>query len=348
MEYIEPTHGKMLSESWEELRHDQDRRGNLFNDLSRIILSLTQFPLPRIGSFTIDDGGILSLSNRPLTYQLHHLENEGVQTNISRDFTYSTTEAYLLDLLACHDNRLRHQPNSIRDEYDGRAQMAALTAMRAMYPSFIRRDLRHGPFVFNLTDVHPSNIFVDDDWHVKCLVDLEWPCSLPIEMLHPPFWLTSRGVDQLERGEHLDAYSRIHEEFMAAFENEERLFPPPPAAVKRSALYCSEIMRRGWNDGNFWYFHSLNSPKGLYNVFLGHIQPKFEESHGASAMFDQIVAPYWGTNAAEVISAKLKEKEAYDTRLQNAFKGETSSDGYALMSKLYIQAYEIGKPCIPT
>src|SRR5580700_2489332 len=77
MDYIEETDGKMLSESWEKLRHNQNRRTNLFRDLSRIILSLAQLPLPRIGSLTIDDRGILTLSNRPLTLRLHHLENEG-------------------------------------------------------------------------------------------------------------------------------------------------------------------------------------------------------------------------------------------------------------------------------
>lgn len=42
IDYIEETHGKMLSESWEELRYDKNRRLNLFNDLSRIMLSLAQ------------------------------------------------------------------------------------------------------------------------------------------------------------------------------------------------------------------------------------------------------------------------------------------------------------------
>ena len=99
IDYIEETDGKMLSESWEELRHDKNRRLNLFSDLSRIILSLAQSPLPRIGSLTIDKHGILSLRSRPLTLRLQHLENEGIPTNIDRSLTYSTTDAYLLDLL---------------------------------------------------------------------------------------------------------------------------------------------------------------------------------------------------------------------------------------------------------
>jgi hypothetical protein len=59
----------MLSESWENQYQDKNRRANLFKDLSRIMLSLGRVPLPRIGSFTINDEGILSLTNRPLTLQ---------------------------------------------------------------------------------------------------------------------------------------------------------------------------------------------------------------------------------------------------------------------------------------
>jgi hypothetical protein len=114
LEYVEGTTGKMLSETWESLRQDKDRRANLFRDLSDIILSLLQNPLPRIGSLTIDDRGILSLTNRPLTLRLQDFENQGMLTDIERGLTYSTTEAYILDLLRMHDNRIRYQPNSVR------------------------------------------------------------------------------------------------------------------------------------------------------------------------------------------------------------------------------------------
>lgn len=41
--------------------------------------------------------------------------------------------------------------------------MANLFTMRGLLPYFTTRDLRHGPFVFNLTDLHRSNIFVDSN-----------------------------------------------------------------------------------------------------------------------------------------------------------------------------------------
>lgn len=179
------------------------------------MLSLGRMPLPRIGSFTLDDQGLLSLTNRPLTLRLQDLENEGVPTNIARKDIYTTTEPYMLDLLAYHDSLLRHRTTSISDHLDCRAQMAVVTGIRAVLPHFINRDLRSGPFLFTLTDIHQSNIYVDEEWHIEYLIDLQWACSLPMEMQNPPHWLTGRGVDQLE-GEHLVAFNEVREEFMEA------------------------------------------------------------------------------------------------------------------------------------
>ncbi|OOF98994.1 hypothetical protein ASPCADRAFT_162880 [Aspergillus carbonarius ITEM 5010] len=316
MDYVEPTEGVMLSQSWESLRHDKCRRNNLFRGLSRIILSLAQTPFTQIGSLTLDTNGVIKLTNRPLTLRLQHLENECIPTSIDRDLTYSTTDAYLLDLLACHDSRLRHSPNSVRDEFDGQAQLSILTIMRALLPHFTSRDLRRGPFVLTLTDLHQSNIFVDGDWNVKYLVDLEWTCSRPAEMLHPPYWLTSRGVDQLEKGEHLDAFRDIHSEFMDVFEEEERLLSPKADR----AFNLSHVMRKGWETGSFWFFHALDNPKGLYNMFLDHIQPIFAKlDEPRLAEFERTIAPYWSADATGFLAKKIQDKEVYESQLRHAF-----------------------------
>ncbi|KAK2750614.1 hypothetical protein FQN57_002685 [Myotisia sp. PD_48] len=82
------------------------------------------------------------------------LGNEGIPTHISRNQIYHTSDSYVLDLLACYSNRLRYQPNSICDDFDGRAQMAAVTMIRAAHSHCLQRSLRHGPFIFTLTDLH--------------------------------------------------------------------------------------------------------------------------------------------------------------------------------------------------
>lgn len=302
--------GKMLSDSWEHHRHDPNRRRNLFRDLSRIMLCLAKVPLPRIGSWTIDDSGIVSLSNRPLTILLHESENLEIPTGIPRDLTYTSVEPYLLDLIACHDNRVRYQPNSIHDQSDGLAQLAALTAMRTLLSKFTNRRFRQGPFVLSLTDMHQSNIFVDENWHVTNIIDLEWACVHPLEMLSPPHWLSDQGLDQIAT--HLGDYEELHKEFVDAFEIEE-------LTHYRSDTY-TRVLRDCWRSGSFWYFQALDCPSALLALFLDHIQPRFANLNSAARdEFSRVLMPYWDLNATSFISSKLEEEEEYRSRLRELF-----------------------------
>ena len=320
MDYIDAPGIQMLSKTWDQHSDDGGKKANFMRDLSRIILSLSRRPVPCIGSWTLDPNGALQLSNRPLTFRLQSFENAGIPTNIDRNSTYSTADSYYLDLLSCHDSRILHQPNSILDEEDGRAQMANLAIMRALLPHFTDRKLRQGPFFYKLSDLHQSNIFVDSEWHIKCLVDLEWACSAPAEMLRPPYWLTSLPVDFLT-GKNLDSFSEAKDEFLEIFEEEEKLFP-----LNGDYSYRTNLMRKGWTIGNFWYFHALESPKGLYNLFLDHVQPRYTSSHREDSDFMRIVSEYWTTGTQSVISTKLKDKEAYEKKLRQCFETSSWSD----------------------
>lgn len=91
------------------------------------------------------------------------------------------------------------------------AQMASINGMRAVLPHLTQRDSRQGPFSLTLTDLHQSNINGYEDWHIKYLTDLASACFLPIQMQIPPFWLTSRGVNQL-REQYLAEYEQVLEE----------------------------------------------------------------------------------------------------------------------------------------
>lgn len=74
----------MLSSSWKQHRHDEHRRKNLYHGLAKIMLSLASVPLPRIGSWTMDDRGIISLTNRPLSDLTLIWDRHQVPTNIPR------------------------------------------------------------------------------------------------------------------------------------------------------------------------------------------------------------------------------------------------------------------------
>lgn len=77
LERICPDTGRMLSDTWEERRSDQDRRRNLFRGMARVILSLARVPQPRIGSFRFSADGAGTLTNRPLPCCVAILENNG-------------------------------------------------------------------------------------------------------------------------------------------------------------------------------------------------------------------------------------------------------------------------------
>jgi len=80
-------------------------------------------------------------------------------------------------------------------------------------------------------------------------------------------------------------------------------------------------MRRGWTTGNFWYFYALDNPKGLYNIFLQHIQPMFTELDDKGIVeFERTLAPYWSVDGLKIIAAKIKDKEVYDDQLRRAFE----------------------------
>ncbi|KAM4059099.1 aminoglycoside phosphotransferase [Hirsutella rhossiliensis] len=300
-------HGRMLSETWDALRQDDNRRKTIHRDISRIMLELARVPFPRIGSLTMDNHAVVSLTNRPLTLNLHQLENEGLQTNIARDLTYATADTYLLDLLACHDHRIRHLPNAILDYADGQSQLSALTIMRALLPHFTDRELRHGPFVLMLTDLHPSNR----------------ACSRPVEMLLPPHWLTGRAIDQIT-GEHLVAYGQRLDEFVSVFEEEEKT---TAARDTGSVVAYADAMRTAWETGRFWYMSAVEASTGLYNLFLQHIQPIYGDAATEPwKEFERLVAPYWAPGSSELISRKVHERERYLEQIREAF-GRGASEG---------------------
>ncbi|OAX81433.1 hypothetical protein ACJ72_04226 [Emergomyces africanus] len=307
IEYVEEADGLMLSQTWDNGRSDVKLRANLFRGLSKILLAMAGVPVPRIGSYIINDSGLLTLTNRPLSIEIAELEKGGIPVDIPRGVTYSSTDAYLAKTLALHDSRLYHQRNSVNNREDCIDQMSALTIMKTVASHFFKRELGHAPFVYMLSDLHRSNILVDNDWNIKCIIDLEWACARPIGMLHPPEWLTSQAVDEID----LNAYDPLRQEFMNILENEEQRLC--------HGIRLSKAMHQGWDMGTFWYSLALQSPTGLFTIFYEHIQPKFNASHATDPSFYSIASSYFTMGAAAFIKKKLNEKAEYDERLREEF-----------------------------
>jgi hypothetical protein len=309
LEYIEPSTGQMLSKTWNKQREDPTRKQNLFRSMARLILSLARIPQPRIGSFRFHNDGIVTLTNRPLPCSTMILENDGAPRIIQRSDTYTCTEAFVSDMLTFHDNNFLSQPNAVYDEDDGRLQMAVRTLLRAVSHHFIKRERRNGPYILQLTDCHASNFFVDNAWNITCLIDLEWVCSLPIEMLAVPYWLTGRAIDKVI--EHIDEFDKVHQEFMDIFEEEER------ARGKEHGMSLARVMYDMWKSKGVWFYHSLTSVNAINSLLEDHICPKF--SFELSSETEKIISQFWCEDSGHVVTEKLADKKKYDQQLQSLF-----------------------------
>ncbi|PGH13212.1 hypothetical protein AJ79_03770 [Helicocarpus griseus UAMH5409] len=281
--------------------HTDVQRDNLYRSMSKIMLSLAKIPQPRIGSWLIDDNGLISLTNRPMFCELHQLENWSISTDIPRTMTYTSTDSLYFDLPQCHDNRLQYQMNAAFDETDARSQAKDLVLMRALLHRFTDRSNRNRPFVMQLTDIHDSNVFVDEDWIIRHVVDLEWTCSLPLENLQPPFWLTGMGIDQIE-GHELERFKACFDRFVEIFQEEESSMS---AFLQRGGKPYSPttLMKTALDDGRYWYLAALHTPKGLFIVFKGHIQSMFDEV--PRDLLREGISPFWAPRMTCFLDSKL-------------------------------------------
>ncbi|EER45667.1 conserved hypothetical protein [Histoplasma capsulatum H143] len=312
MDYIGESEGQMLSETWDEYREDKKRLTNLFHGLSGLMLQMSRIKLPKIGSFIIDDTGFLRLANRPLTSMLQELENAGVPMHIARDRTFTSVIAYVADLLAYHDNQLRQNANAVKGLGDCVSQICALTIMKAVAPQFYNHDYDAGPFVFSLTDLHQSNIFVDKDWNVTYIIDLEWAASLPVEFIQLPHWLAGKEVDGIE----LDLYTAYLEEYVGILREGEKKVDE----AESHPFKLSHTIDSGWKVGTFWFNLALRSPPAMHSLFYNRIQPQFASQHLKDQEFYKVVAFYWCREASAFIRTKCNDKKNYDIRLKEAFQ----------------------------
>jgi Phosphotransferase enzyme family len=315
LEWIEPSAGNMLSNTWQAHREDPIRKQNLFRGMARVMLSLARVPQPRIGSFHFNNDGTVALTNRPLTCSTIILENEGAPRVIQSGNTYTCTDSFVSDVLTFHDNRFLSQPNAVYDEEDCRGQMAVKALLRTVSHHYLDRRFRHGPYRIQHTDLHNSNIFVDSEWNLKYLIDLEWVCSLPVEMLAAPYWLTGRAIDQIQ-GAHLDDFNEVRQQFMDIFQEEERI----NATGKEHDISLTRIMQNMWQSKGVWFWHCLESVNGMYRLLEDHVCPSY--SSGLSSETERIVSLFWCEGSADVVAKKLGDKERYDRELRRLFDRE--------------------------
>lgn len=151
--------------------------------------------------------------------------------------------------------------------------------------------------------------------NIPTFVDLEWACSRPIDMVELPYWLTGKGVDQIDA----EGYDISRSELMAALESEENRFldsHPGSHKAHKAMPRLSEVLAHTWRAGTFWTTLALSSPSGLFTIFGRHIYPLFR-SDGSPA--DGSLPFLWTKDGPRFVNCKVSDKKEYDDRLRLAF-----------------------------
>ncbi|KAK4040825.1 hypothetical protein C8A01DRAFT_45934 [Parachaetomium inaequale] len=297
LEYVNPVSGQMLSATQ-----------RLFSGISKIMLSLARLPQPRIGPFQFHDDGTVSLTNRPLSCSMVLIENDGAPRTMQQIDIYRCTDGFVSDMLTFHDHRFLSQPNAVYSEGDCRGQMAVKTLLRALSHRYIKREHRHGPFLLQLTDLHASNIFVDDDWNITCLIDLEWLCALPPEMLNVPYWLTGCSIDEIQ-DECYDEFDEVQQEFMSVFQEKEG------QTRAEHQISLSKVMQDIWDSKGIWFWYCLSSVNAMYFLIESHLCPP----GSLSTNVERAVSQFWRHDSETVVQMKLADRKDYDGELRRVF-----------------------------
>ncbi|TQV92473.1 hypothetical protein V2A60_007161 [Cordyceps javanica] len=309
IESIAVGRGNMLSETWAQNRDDA-RFYNLQRDIARIMVSLAQHPLPRIGTFSIDSGGYLRLDNRPISVESTVHENEGLTPIVSRRTTFSSVKDFIFSQISTFETRFLEQPNAIVSRRDALYQMTGLAAARIALPQLLRDD--NGPFVFALRDLHRSNVFVDQNWNVTAIIDLEFAASWPAEFIQTPHWLEYDFIDDVTPA----GFEARHTEFMEHIKRAEEL------RENSGTESLSSIMQRSWDEGTFWVPLTLRDPVSFAELFYERILTGYFDFTAEEIKDEQnyhFCSRIFRRNFQSIIDKKLDDQRTYSDGLEEAF-----------------------------
>lgn len=287
------------------------------------MLSLASKPQPRIGSLRFNDDGTITLANRPLLCATSILESEGAPKVV--DQTYTTLGSFTDAVLRFREEAFRAQPNAVNDEEGCRLQMLQMVLLRRMKAHFVERHYE-GPFVLQFTDSHASNIFVDDEWNVVALVDLECVCALPPGMVDVPYWLLVDAIDEVS--DRIDEFGKVHGFFVSILRDEERL-----VCVEHGVSLASAI-QDAWTSSSCWFYRCFTSINGLACCIEDHLYKKFrfEPSVFEETRLARTLSSRWSSDAEDFVERKLRDKARYDDDLARHFARQLDAKGRNMLS----------------
>lgn len=188
----------MLSNTFPQ-QADAAKMERLSRGICRAMLAVARIPQSHIGSLFPGQDGSVALANRLMFAPIAIAENENehvrepdhrapciaAQTVLCRTCSSSTAMCFF------SSRTPRGTSRTVVFRWPSWHRCACLCRSTSV------QNTDAALFFLQFTDLHASNILVDDAWNVTDLVDLEWICALPREMLVAAYWLTGCSVDTI-------------------------------------------------------------------------------------------------------------------------------------------------------
>jgi hypothetical protein len=311
LDYVDSEKGTPLSDTLRDFRGiDTHRMENLCRDISRIMLSLASKSQSNIGSLRFNNDGSIALASRPLFCAHSILESEGAPRVV--DKTYKTSANFIDDLLQFREEAFRAQPNAVNDEEDCYLQILHMILLRRWKPQLLDSNAE-GPFALQLTDFHANNIFVDDQWNIVALIDLEFVCALPTSMMSVPHWLSVDAIDEI--GDQPNTFGEMHDFFMQIFRDQER------SLNHEHSIQLASTIQDAWVTGSYWFYRCFTSINGMACCLEDHLYEKFQFglSQDEERRYAKMTSSEWSSDPKAFVEQKLRDKTKYNNDMAQLF-----------------------------
>ncbi|ATY67444.1 kinase-like domain [Cordyceps militaris] len=271
---------------------DEAKLEKLYRQLANILIQISQLEHPLIGSLAeTDEWQQWEVTRRPLSMPMNELVRIGSLPRSKLPCTtFKTSSEYLDSLAQLHLDHLAAQRN---DAIESKADCQRKYTARKLFQRLAseRRLLsdKHdkGPFKFWCDDLRPSNILVDANMDIVCVIDWEFSYAAPSEYTFaPPWWLLLEQPEYWDNGfdDWLENYERRLPTFLRAMASCEDEYIA--AGRLQEAQRLSGKMRESWASGDFWTVYAARRSFAFDTVFWKKLDARFfgpDEDSGALA-----------------------------------------------------------------
>ncbi|PHH89187.1 hypothetical protein CDD83_6525 [Cordyceps sp. RAO-2017] len=169
-------------------------RNHFYSDLIDIFVQLRKLEFPASGSLMPDpEGGPEPVVGNLLSTTTNELQLQGrraPQLAVTSATQFAEQQYQLLS----------ESYRTIVEELwrqTAEQELFALDSLAKQMPEVVDSSRDGGPFVLTHTDLRCANIIVDDDFHIRGIIDWEWASTVPRQFFTPPTWITGHDREAL-------------------------------------------------------------------------------------------------------------------------------------------------------